>query len=160
MASLGVTWPVGMTVCAVRARGLPTAVGVALWCGVDQTHGRKRVAVRARGLPYCGGGGAVAWCGSNPWKKVRGRWSYSAAISSTGPAPRPPRIGRSVYCAFDVEGVIGYTYPSISGAHAVQVLGQWGSSLRRSVKVMGASYGLSETKTGSGAQCAKEYSFS
>ena len=38
--------------------------------------------------------------------------------------------------------------------YLVRVRGQWGSSLGRSVKVMGASYDLSETKTGSGAQCA------
>ena len=33
MASLGVTWPVGMTVRAVHGRGLPTAVGVVAGTG-------------------------------------------------------------------------------------------------------------------------------
>ena len=38
--------------------------------------------------------------------------------------------------------------------YLVRVRGQWGSSLGRSVKVMGASYDLSATKIGSTAQCA------
>ena len=37
--------------------------------------------------------------------------------------------------------------------YLVRVRGQWGSSLGRSAKVMGESYDLSETKTGSTAQC-------
>ena len=37
--------------------------------------------------------------------------------------------------------------------YLVRVRGQWGSSLGRSVKVMGASYDFKETKTGSTAQC-------
>ena len=40
--------------------------------------------------------------------------------------------------------------------YLARVLGQWGSSLGRSVKVMGASYDFKETKTGSGAQCGCE----
>ena len=41
--------------------------------------------------------------------------------------------------------------------YLVWVRGQWGSSLGRSVKVMGASYDLLETKTGSGAQCGSPF---
>ena len=84
---------------------------------------------------------ALAGCG----------WRYPSlgAMSDRRPRRRGPRAHVQVNCIHTPQ----YWEP-MRPRYLVRVRGQWGSSLGPSVKVMGASYDLSVTKTGSTAQCA------
>ena len=71
-----------------------------------------------------------------------------SAMSDTGVRGRTSKS--TVYIYLNPE-----SWEPMRPRYLVRVRGQWGSSLGRSVKVMGASYDLSETKTGSTAQCGQ-----
>ena len=107
------------------------------------------------GLPY-----SLVWPRARPPRVAYGRGCLGTPSHMLGPTC----IGKkSALCAHDscfenFGQISGSNYTLIMGRHMrprylVRVRGQWGSSLGRSVKVMGASYDLLETKKGSTAQC-------
>jgi len=132
----------------------PTTLGARCHPNLTPGGALSSAYLSLRWSPSVAGGAAITGTlldvMSTQW---RVEWAALAGCGWRSPSlgamsDRRPRPHVQVNCILTPQ----YWEPMRS-RYLFRVLGQWGSSLRRSVKVMGASYDLSETKTGSGAQC-------